>query len=99
VDGGHGNCRPGLSRYHIGSREEILMHEVLERRIAAMGARVSVAERRSGSWARLVRDPAVFAKGAIRHPDHATIELSTWHQVLMNTEHAARAMQHVAFID
>jgi hypothetical protein len=61
--------------------------------------RLTPQQRRSGSWARLVRDPAVFAKGTIRHPDHATIELSTWHQVLMNTERGARAMQHVAFID
>jgi hypothetical protein len=41
----------------------------------------------------------VFAKGAIRHPDHATIDLAGWHRVLMNTEQHARAMQHVVFLD
>jgi len=54
---------------------------------------------RSGSWARLFRDPEVYAKGAVRHADHATIVLPTWHRVLMNTEQGARSMQHVAFID
>ena len=48
---------------------------------------------------RLVRDPEVFAKGAIRHPDHATIRLAGWHRVLMNTEHRSRAKLHVTFID
>jgi len=61
--------------------------------------RLTPQERRSGSFARLVRDPEVYAKGKVRHPDHATIELSGWHRVLMNTEHGARAMQHVVFID
>ena len=42
---------------------------------------------------------ALYAKGAVRHPDHNTIVLHGWHRVLMNTEHAARAMRHVAFID
>jgi hypothetical protein len=41
----------------------------------------------------------VFAKGAIRHPDHATVVLRGWHRVSMNTEQAARAMRHVAFLD
>lgn len=47
----------------------------------------------------MVRDPELYAKGAVRHPDHNTIVLHGWHQVLMNTEPSARAMRHVAFID
>jgi hypothetical protein len=47
----------------------------------------------------MVRDSELFAKGAVRHPDHATIVLREWHRVLMNTEHQAAAMQHVAFLD
>jgi len=62
-------------------------------------ARLTPDQRRSGSWARLVRDPEVYAKGAVRHPDHATIQLAGWHRVLMNTEQDARAMRHVAFLD
>jgi hypothetical protein len=56
-------------------------------------------ERRSESWDRMVRDAEVYARGAIRHPDHATVVLPGWHRVLMNTEQEARAMRHVAFLD
>jgi len=66
---------------------------------AARYARLTPDQRRSGGWSRLVRDPEVFAKGAVRHPDHATIHLAGWHRVLMNTEHDAREMRHVVFID
>ena len=52
-----------------------------------------------GSWQKMVRDAAVYAKGAIRHPDHATVVLPGWHRVLMNTEQRARAMRHVVFLD
>lgn len=60
--------------------------------------RLSPAERRRG-WRELVRDPELYAKGAVRHPDHNTIVLHDWHRVLMNTEQRARAMRHVAFLD
>jgi hypothetical protein len=56
-------------------------------------------EKRRGQWSQMVRDPEVFAKGAIRHPDHATVVLRGWHRVAMNTEQSARAMRHVAFLD
>jgi hypothetical protein len=61
--------------------------------------RLSEAERRNGLWRQFVRDPEVYVKGAVRHPDHATIHLATWHRVYMNTEQGARAMQHVVFLD
>ena len=54
---------------------------------------------RRGSWQVMVRDAEVFAMGTIRHADHATVRLSGWHRVLMNTEPRARAMRHVAFLD
>jgi hypothetical protein len=54
---------------------------------------------RSRWWREMVRDPELFAKGAVRHPDHNTIVLHGWHRVLMNTEQSARAMEHVAFLD
>jgi hypothetical protein len=65
----------------------------------AQYAGLTDARRKSGAWMRLVRDPEVFAKGAIRHPDHATIRLTGWHRVLMNTEQRSRAKLHVTFID
>ena len=50
-------------------------------------------------WRTMVRDARVFVKGAVRHKDHATIHLSCWHEVAMNTETQALAMRHVAFLD
>jgi hypothetical protein len=61
--------------------------------------RLTDAERQRGNWSQMVRDPEVFAKGAIRHPDHATVVLRGWHRVAMNTEQDARAMRHIAFLD
>jgi hypothetical protein len=61
--------------------------------------RLTSQRQRSGSWARLVCDPEVYAKGKVRRRDHASIELAGWHRVVLNTEHGARALQHVVFID
>ena len=52
-----------------------------------------------GPWRLMVRDAKVFARGAVRHPDHATITLPCWHRVLMNTETQSRTMAQVAFLD
>ncbi len=45
------------------------------------------------------RNPGVFVKGRVSHPDHRTIHLRGWHRVVMNTETQAPAMRHVAFLD
>ncbi len=50
-------------------------------------------------WQVMRRGMNVYARGTVRHADHATIRLDGWHRVLMNTETQARAMQHVAFLD
>jgi len=50
-------------------------------------------------WQQMVRDAQVFVKGNIRHPDHRTVWLSDWHEVVMNRETEAKAMQEVAFLD
>lgn len=47
-------------------------------------------------WRVMQRNATVYVMGTIRHPDHATIVLGTWHRVLMNTE--ARS-ESVAFLD
>jgi hypothetical protein len=60
---------------------------------------LTAEEQRHGAWERMIRDPELYAKGAIRHPDHATVQLDHWHRVLMNTELRAQAMRHVVFID
>lgn len=56
-------------------------------------------QRKTRSWRQMVRDANVYVKGSIRHPDHKTLWLEDWHQVVMNTETQSRAMRHVAFLD
>jgi hypothetical protein len=61
-----------------------------------------VAERpdaKRWKWQCRVRNAGVFARGAVRHRDHATITLHEWHQVWMNTENTTRQMANVAFLD
>jgi hypothetical protein len=50
-------------------------------------------------WQALRRNPRVYARGRIRHPDHATITLADWHRVVLNTETETDTMRNVAFID
>ncbi|MFZ4779282.1 MAG: hypothetical protein ACOYM3_28290 [Terrimicrobiaceae bacterium] len=50
-------------------------------------------------WRRMMRNPGVYARGRVRHPDHCTIVLRGWHRVLMNTETQSRTMANLAFLD
>jgi len=50
-------------------------------------------------WRVMRRNAFVYARGAVRHSDHATIHLPDWHRVVMNTETDAPAMRSVAFLD
>jgi hypothetical protein len=50
-------------------------------------------------WQQMRRNPGVFARGAVRHPDHATIVLHDWCRVLMNEENKAHGRQNLAFLD
>ena len=54
---------------------------------------------RNWNWRTMQRNPEVYVKGRIRHPDHKTILLPGWHRVVMNTENQSRAMRNVAFLD
>jgi hypothetical protein len=54
---------------------------------------------RNWGWRMMTRNARVYALGRVRHPDHRTLCLNTWHEVLMNTESQAPAMRHVAFLD
>jgi hypothetical protein len=51
------------------------------------------------NWRVMSRNPGVYARGTVRHSDHATIVLPFWHRVLMNTENQSRTMANVAFLD
>ena len=50
-------------------------------------------------WRTMARNPVVYVRGKVWHPDHATIRLDVWHRVEMNTENRSRAMASVAFLD
>jgi hypothetical protein len=50
-------------------------------------------------WRTMRRNPGVYVKGRIRHPDHRTIVLHQWHRVVLNTEGQSKAMRNVAFLD
>ena len=50
-------------------------------------------------WQAMRRNPGVYARGSVRHSDHATITLPFWHRVIMNTETQSRTMVNVAFLD
>jgi hypothetical protein len=47
-------------------------------------------------WIPMRRNPVVYAKGKIRHPDHATLTLPTWHRVAMSEE---QRVANVVFLD
>lgn len=50
-------------------------------------------------WRTMYINAAVYARGTVRHPDHKTIVLDDWHQILMNTEAQAPGMHHIVFLD
>lgn len=53
----------------------------------------------SWGWRVMTRNAGVYARGTVRHSDHATITLPFWHRVVMNTENQTRTMANVAFLD
>jgi hypothetical protein len=46
-----------------------------------------------------VRNPELYCRGTVRHPDHKTIRLQGWHRVFMNTESLASFAERVEFLD
>jgi hypothetical protein len=60
---------------------------------------LSKDERQSAGWQTMARDARAYVNGSVRHPDHQTIWLPYWHQIVMNTETRAAAMRNVAFLD
>ena len=48
-------------------------------------------------WRTMRRNPRLFAKGKVRHPDHQTIVLPFWYEVQINQE--ATRSGHVVFFD
>jgi hypothetical protein len=52
--------------------------------------------RKASGWEHRVRDPEVYVKGAISHPDHSTLMLRGWHRVYVNAEVLS---EELAFLD
>jgi len=48
------------------------------------------SESKNWSWRPETRNPELYVKGYIRHPDHKTIILPDWHRVYLNTETRGR---------
>lgn len=69
-----------------------LTHREYEKLIA------SNPKAKSYAWWDTRRNAGVFAKGTIKHPDHATIILDSWHRVWMNSENSF-STEKVAFLD
>ena len=67
---------------------------------AKYGAILAASPKARGwGWRVMRRNPGVYVRGRVRHPDHATITLPGWHRVVMNTEGQSKAMRNVAFLD
>ena len=60
---------------------------------------LSEGERSRENWRVMRRNPKVYVRGRVRHPDHQTVVLDGWHEVLSNTENLSHAMRNVAFLD
>src|SRR3972149_1175973 len=56
-------------------------------------------EAREWQWESFVRNPEVYVRGRVKHPDHKVLRLKVWHKVVQNTELRAKAMSYGAFID
>jgi hypothetical protein len=96
-----GSGKPHLCQYlYRTGGETVFVHRRHPNGLSAPEfARLSEDERSLRGWRRMQRDAAVYVRGAVRHPDHKTIHLPHWHQVVMNTESQAPSMRHVAFLD
>ena len=57
------------------------------------------SERSRWNWQVMRRNPKVYVRGRVRHPDHQTIVLGGWHEVLSDTENLSHATRNVAFLD
>ena len=51
---------------------------------------------KSWGWRELRRNPNVFGRGKVKHPDHATIYLNSWHKIVMNSESVT---ENLTFLD
>jgi len=86
--------RTGGETVHVCSRHPNGVTESQYRKILSGNGNA-----KNWRWLTMRRNPGVYVRGRVRHPDHATITLHGWHRVVMNTENESRAMRNVAFLD
>lgn len=99
-----GNGKPHMASYAV-RRGGVLVYVsrrypnglTEEERSALLREQPTLARER---WLPMRRDPEVYVRGYVTHPDHERLHLRVWHLVLMNEEHRAPgAMRNVAFLD
>lgn len=56
-------------------------------------------ERKRQNWQVRTRNPEVYVRGKISHPDHATLTLKKWHRVYLNRELVTGGGRAVGFLD
>lgn len=86
--------RTGGESVHVCSRHSNGVTDATYRRILANNPKA-----KNWGWRTMRRNPGVFVRGRIRHPDHKVIVLHGWHRVVMNTEGQSKAMRNVTFLD
>lgn len=82
----------------LGARELAEVEAVASKSTAPVQRKVNLAEAaRLARWGRphvaeevLVLGGRVYARGAVRHPDHATVTLRPWRRALANAEQSAQ---------
>lgn len=84
--------RGGGEIVYVGARQRVLS-------AVQYGALLARHPEQAKRFSQRVRGAAMWVRGRISHPDHQTIVLRGWHQVVMNAEHAAPSMRFVQFID
>jgi hypothetical protein len=87
-------CRTGGELVYVSSDHPQGLTALQHARLLARSPRA-----RQLRWVAMRRNPQVYVRGKVRHPDHKTIHLDVWHRVLMNTENRAAGMRHLAFLD
>jgi hypothetical protein len=65
----------------------------------------SLEEKDKQGYRKTLRNPTLYARGNVRHPEHKTVYLQGWHRVVPNTEAGARdiagrpVLGRIAFTD
>lgn len=83
--------RFGGDRVYVTEKYPGGISEARYRRILAVNPKA-----RHWGWQVMVRNPQVFVRGAIRHPDHKTVVLKHWYRVEVSVEVFTET---VAFLD